>query len=105
MATKERRPKSANGNGGASKRADGTWQWRISLPDGRRVYGYGKDQAEARQRCLEKVALADQGVDYRAARQKVDDYSRMVAGGRGGVPLLGQDAPHLQRLGPLAHRA
>src|SRR5215207_839293 len=72
--TKERRTKSANGNGGASKRGDGTWQWRISLPDGRRVYGYGKDQAQARQRCLEKVALADQGVDYRAARQKVNDY-------------------------------
>ena len=74
MAAKERRPKSANGNGGASKRADGTWQWRISLPDGRRIYGYGKDQAEARRRCLEKAALAEQGVDYTKSRQKVSDY-------------------------------
>lgn len=74
MATKERRPKSANGNGGASKRADGTWQWRVSLPDGRRISGYGKDQAEAKRRCLEKVALAEQGIDYRAAKQKVSDF-------------------------------
>jgi integrase len=74
MATKQRRSKSANGNGGASKRADGTWQWRVSLPDGRRVYGYGKDQGEARRRCLGKVALADQGVDYTKSRQKVSDY-------------------------------
>ena len=34
---KRRRPKSANGNGGARKRPDGTWEWRVSLPDGRRV--------------------------------------------------------------------
>jgi integrase len=71
---KRRRPKSANGNGGARKRQDGTWEWRMSLPDGRRVSGYGTNQAEARQRCLAKVTLADQGVDYRAARKKVGDF-------------------------------
>jgi hypothetical protein len=74
MATEKRRPKGANGKGGARKRPDGTWEWRVSLPDGRRISGYGTDQAEARRRCLEKVALAEQGVDYRAARQKVDEY-------------------------------
>jgi integrase len=74
MATRERRAKGANGNGGASKRADGSWQWRVTLDDGRRVYGYGKTQEDAKRKCLEKAALADQGVDYRAARQKVAEY-------------------------------
>jgi integrase len=74
VATRKRRPKGANGIGGARKRPDGTWEWRVSLPDGRRISGYGTDQAQDRRRCLEKVALAQQGVDYRAARQKVGEY-------------------------------
>jgi integrase len=70
----ERRPKSANGSGGASKRPDGTWQWRVSLPDGRRIYGYGKTQAEAKVSCMEKLRHAERGLDAKAGKQTLGAY-------------------------------
>jgi Phage integrase, N-terminal SAM-like domain len=71
---KERRPKSANGNGGARLRANGSWEWRESLPDGRRFSGYGKTQMEAKGHCLAKVKQAERGIDVKAIRQTVGHY-------------------------------
>lgn len=44
------RKKAGHGDGGAGnkKRSDGRWQWRISLPDGKRKYFYGKTRQEAK---------------------------------------------------------
>jgi integrase len=72
--SKSRRPKSANGNGGARQRANGSWEWRESLPDGRRFSGYGKTQMEAKARCLAKVKQAERGIDVKATRQTVGQY-------------------------------
>ena len=72
--TRKRRPRGANGLGGASLRPDGLWQWRVTLDDGRRVYATAKTQDEARRKCLAKVALAEQGVDVKASRQTLGAY-------------------------------
>jgi integrase len=71
---KSRRPKSANGNGGARLRANGSWEWRESLADGRRFSGYGKTQMEAKAHCLAKVKQAERGIDVKATRQTVGHY-------------------------------
>lgn len=61
---KKRRPKGANGNGGAHSRADrGLWEWRATTADGKRVTASAKTQAEAKRRCLEKVRQAEVGLD------------------------------------------
>lgn len=73
-AEKKRRAKSANGNGGATRRKDGSWEWRITLEDGRRVSGYGIDQAAAKQRCLEKAAKAQSGIDLKASKQTLGAF-------------------------------
>jgi integrase len=72
--SKPRRPKSANGNGGARLRTNGSWEWRESLSDGRRFSAYGKTQAEAKKRCLAKVRQAERGIDVKAIRQTVGHY-------------------------------
>ena len=72
--TTARRSRRANGEGGASKRSDGSWQWRHTLADGRRIYGYGKTQQQAKSRCMEKVQQAEKGIDTKAAKQRVGDY-------------------------------
>jgi len=72
--TKSRRPKSANGNGGARQRANGSWEWRESLAGGRRFSAYGKTQMEAKTRCLAKVRQAERGIDINASRQTVGRY-------------------------------
>jgi integrase len=74
MARRERRAKGANGNGGASKRADGSWQWRVTLDDGRRIYGYGKTQVEAKRKCVDKAKQAAAGIDVKAARQSLGEF-------------------------------
>jgi len=73
-AAKGRRPKRANGEGGARQRANGSWEWRVTLEDGRRFSGYGKTQAEAKRSCLGKAGLAKKGVDPKAARQTVGAF-------------------------------
>src|SRR5215213_1433207 len=71
---KRRRPKSANGDGGANKRANGSWSWRMTTSDGRRVIGYGKTQAEAKQKCAVKAGLAEKGIDTTATKQRLSHY-------------------------------
>ena len=73
-AARKRRPKGANGLGGASLRADGLWQWRVTLADGRRVSATAKTQEEARRKCLDKAGLAEQGVDLKATRQTLGAF-------------------------------
>lgn len=76
MATKgeQRRPRNANGNGGARQRSNGSWEWRHTLSDGRRFSGYGKTQAQAKQSCMDKVRQAEKGLDPKKARQSVSEY-------------------------------
>ncbi|MFT4037804.1 MAG: site-specific integrase [Thermomicrobiales bacterium] len=72
---RKRRPKQANGNGGARYRADkGIWEWRHTTPDGRRFSGYAKTQVDAKARCMAKVRQAEKGIDVKATKQKVGDY-------------------------------
>lgn len=70
----KRRPKGANGNGGARQRANGSWEWRESLPDGRRFSGYGKTQAAAKASCLAKVRQAERGIDAKATKQTLAQF-------------------------------
>lgn len=73
--TKKRRPKAANGNGGAYYRADkGIWEWRETTSSGRRVTAAAKTQAEAKRRCREKVRQAEKGLDLSKTRQTVKTY-------------------------------
>src|SRR5215213_10953230 len=73
-STKQRRPKSANGDGGANKRPNGSWSWRMTTSDGRRVICYGKTQAEAKQKCAAKAGLAEKGIDTTATKQRLSQY-------------------------------
>lgn len=72
--SKQRRPKSANGDGGARVRTDGTWEWRITLDDGRRLSAYGKTRGEAKEKCLAKAKQAAAGIDTKAAKQTLGSY-------------------------------
>lgn len=75
MATKERRTKGANGNGGATYRVDrGLWEWRATTATGRRVTASAKTQTEAKRRCLDKVRLAEKGIVVSSQRQTVKQY-------------------------------
>lgn len=74
-ASKKRRTKQANGNGGARYRDDkGIWEWRHTTPDGRRFSGYAKTQVDAKARCMAKVQQAEKGIDVKATKQKVSEY-------------------------------
>ena len=70
----ERRRKGANGDGGATVSAGGVYQYRMTLPDGRRLSARAKTYEEAKRRCKEKAALAEQGVDLKATRQTLGAY-------------------------------
>jgi integrase len=71
---KPRRPKSANGDGGGRIRPDGSWEWRVTLEDGRRLSAYGKTRAEAKTRCLAKLKAAASGVDLKESRQTLSHF-------------------------------
>jgi integrase len=68
------RPKSANGNGGANRRPNGSWSWRMTTADGRRIIGYGKTISEAKAKCEAKAGLAEKGIDPKAAKQTIARY-------------------------------
>ena len=71
---KPRRSKSANGDGGARQRADGSWEWRVTLEDGRRLSAYGKTRTVAKEKCLAKVKAAASGVDLKESRQTLSHF-------------------------------
>jgi hypothetical protein len=70
----KRRPKNANGHGGANRRPNGTWSWRMTTADGRRLIAYGKTIGEAKAKCAAKAGLANKGIDPKAAKQTVGRY-------------------------------
>jgi integrase len=72
--TRNRRPKAANGIGGARKRPNGSWAWRLTLEDGRRESAYDRDQKAARRKCLAKADLLRKGVDPTASRQTLGNF-------------------------------
>jgi hypothetical protein len=75
MATKERRAKKrANGEGGGYQRANGTWEWRVHLEDGRRISANRKTQAKAKRKCLDKARQAELGIDLKRTRQTIGEY-------------------------------
>lgn len=61
MVEKQRRRGHNEGTGG--KRADGRWEWKITLPNGKRKSFYGKTQREARLKAKEAIADMEKGVD------------------------------------------
>jgi integrase len=69
-----RRPKSANGDGGARQRANGSWEWRVTFEDGRRLSAYGATRAAAKEKCLAKVKAAAFGVDLKESRQTLSHF-------------------------------
>jgi integrase len=46
----------------------------MTTADGRRVIGYGKTQAEAKQKCEAKAGLAEKGIDTTATKQRLGQY-------------------------------
>jgi integrase len=75
LAVKERRAnKRSNGEGSGRACANGTWEWRVHLEDGRRISAYGKTQGEAKRKCLDKARQAELGVDLKRTRQTVGKY-------------------------------
>jgi integrase len=60
-----KRRKASHGDGGAGtrKRADGRWQWRITLPDGSRKSFYGKTRQEAKAKAEAFKRDLERGVD------------------------------------------
>lgn len=74
MAISRRAKKRSNGEGSGRARENGTWEWRLHLDDGRRISSYGKTQAEAKRKCLEKARQAALGIDLKRTRQTVGEY-------------------------------
>jgi integrase len=69
--------KRAHGEGTISKRVDGRWEARITLPDGRRKCFYAKTQAEARARLT--AALRDRDVGLPAAGDERQTVAQWLA--------------------------
>lgn len=61
--TKRRKAGHGDGGSGNRKRPDGRWQWRISLPDGKRKYFYGKTRQEAKTKAEAFKRDMERGVD------------------------------------------
>lgn len=70
MATKRR----GHGEGSIKQRADGLWEARISLPDGKRRSFYGKTRKEAQDKLRAALRDLDAGLDLSAGRQTLAQY-------------------------------
>ena len=51
-----------HGEGSRHRRADGRWEWRITLPDGTRRSFYGKTEREAREKKNQAIREAEAGI-------------------------------------------
>lgn len=60
------RSRSANHTGTSYLRKDGRWEWRISLPDGRRKSYYGATEGEARNKARQANRDLEDGLDLDA---------------------------------------
>src|SRR5215471_13025675 len=63
--------KRGNSEGSITKRPDGRWEARISLPDGKRKSLYAKTRQEAARRLAEAVRDRDRGLPVLGERQTV----------------------------------
>jgi integrase len=63
-----------NSEGTITKRKDGRWEARISLPDGRRKSFYGKTRQEVAQRLSQARYEVDRGLSLPDERQTVGQY-------------------------------
>ena len=63
-----------NSEGTITKRTDGRWEARISLPDGKRKSFYGKTRQEVTQRLVQVRHDLDKGVFVFDERQTVGQY-------------------------------
>ncbi len=66
--------KRGHNEGTITKRADGRWEARISLPDGKRKCYYGKTRQEVAQRMAQALRDAENGVLVTDERQTVAQY-------------------------------
>ncbi len=71
MATRKR----GNGEGSITKSANGLWQARLTLADGRRKAVYGKTRQEAFQKLTAALRDRDRGLPIVAERQTVGQYA------------------------------
>jgi hypothetical protein len=70
MATKRR----GHGEGSIKQRADGLWEARVSLPNGKRKSLYGKTRKEAQDKLRAALRDVDAGLDLSAGRQTVAQF-------------------------------
>lgn len=63
---KRPRGRAANNTGASYRRKDGRWEWRISLPDGRRKSFYGATEGEAREKANRAERDLEDGLDIDA---------------------------------------
>ena len=71
------RQRRGNGEGGVSRRKDGSWMARytVQMPTGRkRKVLYAKSQAEARRKLTEAIADRDRGLTYDAEGLTLEEY-------------------------------
>jgi integrase len=63
-----------NGEGSITRLADGRWQARVSLPNGRRKAFYGKTRREAAEKLTRALAAQQQGLPLVGERQTVGQF-------------------------------
>jgi integrase len=66
--------KRGNNEGSIRQRPDGTWEARLSLPDGKRKSFYGQTRADVAKRLTEARRALDQGLPVSTDRQTVGQY-------------------------------
>jgi integrase len=66
--------KRANGEGSISKREDGRWTARISLPGGKRKDFYGKTRAEVAEKLAAATKQRTDGLPFVKEKQTVEDF-------------------------------
>ncbi len=66
--------KRGNSEGSITKRSDGLWEARISLPNGKRKSIYAKTRQEAARRLAEAIRDRDKGMLVVTERQAVEQY-------------------------------
>jgi integrase len=66
--------KRGSNEGSISRRADGLWEARITLPDGRRKSLYAKTRQEAARKLAEAIRDRDKGLPVVTDRQTVEQY-------------------------------
>src|SRR5215204_3655096 len=70
-----RRSRGANGDGGGRQRADGLWEWRITVPGtNRRISTFATTKAEARRKSREKLSKELAGLDTKGGQQTLGAF-------------------------------